>query len=124
MLRSLVDILRQLNDCCALIGRLDGQIVIDASRTPTFLFDALCGPFLACYVASETERLRIFSGLTADKATHTILLNAENVLQPDFETTAHYPALYEIRHLIGGIQSLPSELADDFRLALVADLFE
>src|SRR5690606_10575028 len=116
VLRSLVDMFRQLNDCCALVGRLDGQIVIDASRTPTFLFDELCGPFLACYVSSETEHLSIFSGLSTDVASQTILLDASSVLHQDSESTADYPGVYEIRHRLDGIPPLPPELADHLRL--------
>lgn len=118
VLASLVDLFRHLNDCCALVGRLDGKIVIDASRTPAFLFDELGGAFLACSLAAETESLPIFSSLTPDEVSQTVLLDADAVLQQDFESIMQYPALFEVRRLIEAVLPLPQELADHFRLAM------
>lgn len=118
VLASLADLFRHLNDCCALVGRLDGKIVIDAGRTPDFLFEELGGSFLACCVASETERLPIFSSLIPDEASQTILIDADAVLQQDFESIMQYPALFEVRRLIEAVPPLPQELADHFRLAM------
>jgi len=121
VLASLVDMFRHLNDCCALVGRLDGKIVIDAGRTPDFLFDELGGAFLACCLASDSERLPIFSDLTPDEASQTVLLDADAVLRLDFESMMQYPALHEIRCLIEAIPPLPPDLANHFRLAITSN---
>tara|TARA_R110000850_G_scaffold96514_1_gene201702 strand:+ start:3793 stop:4107 length:315 start_codon:yes stop_codon:yes gene_type:complete len=92
------------------VGRLDGKIVIDAGRTPAFLFEELGGSFLACCLASETGCIPIFSSLTPDSVSQTALLDADAVLQQDFESIMQYPALFEVRCLIRAVPPLPPEL--------------
>lgn len=121
VLASLTDLLCQLADHRALVGRYGSRIVIDRSQAPALLLDELAGPFMACYLAAETEDaapLPVFDSLTAADAGQTVLLDADPVLRQGFEALAQYPALHNIRHLVEVIPPLPQDLADHYAAAL------
>ena len=115
VLASLVDLLRHINDRCALVGRVDGAIVIDATRTPAWILEELHGSFLASYLASENGRLPVFCGLVEDEASQTVLLDAQPVLSQGLDAMKQYPGLLSIRRLLDGIPQIPHDLAAHFQ---------
>ena len=114
VLASLVDLLRQLTDHCALVGRCGSRIVIAPGNAPPLFLGELESHFLPCYLASETGQLRLFSGLVPDLASDTILLDAAPLMRQTFADFADYPALRDVRRLVELIPEVPPELADHY----------
>lgn len=113
VLASLTDICRQLTDRCALVGRLGSKVVIDTSQAPALFLDELESIFHGCALTSETGdgSMRVFSRLTADSQSETLLLDANTLLRQGFDDFMEFPALREIHGLIEAIPPLPQELA-------------
>lgn len=114
VLASLVDLLRQLTDHYALVGRCGSRIVINLRNAPLLCLGALESHFLPCYLASECGQLSLFSGLALDVASETALLDASPLMQQTFADFADYPALRDVRRLVELIPEVPPELADHY----------